>query len=194
MGLGAEVFAETRRLALVALTVICSLGVLGAFFATAAVRVLLRVTALLSLIGVALLQSSDNIAKAVATYFSSVAEAEAKSLDEAKNELSDMLRTLTRPMLVVIDDVDRLAGPELRLVFQLIKANADFPNLVYLVLFKRELVEEILTKEPSTNGREYLKKIVQVGFDVPRIQRSKLEAVPSSKLDVLLQSKPVQRL
>jgi predicted KAP-like P-loop ATPase len=154
----------------------------------------LGVTAFLSLIGFALLKSSDGIAKAVATYFSTVAEAEAKSLDEAKNELSGMLRTLTRPMLVVIDDVDRLAGPELRLVFQLIKANADFPNLVYLVLFQREVVEGILTKELSTDGREYLKKIVQVGFDVPSIQRSRLEAILFSKLNVLLGGKAVQKL
>jgi len=194
LGLGAEVFAGTRRLALVGLAVIASLGVLGSFFTTAAVRILLGVIALLSFIGFALLSSSDSIAKAVVTYFSAVAEAEAKSLEEAKNELSELLRTLTRPMLVVIDDVDRLSGPELRLVFQLIKANADFPNLVYLVLFQREVVEEILTEELSTDGREYLKKIVQVGFNVPTIQRSKLEAILFSKLDLLLGGEAVQKL
>lgn len=97
-------------------------------------------------------------------------------------------------MLVVIDDVDRLTGPETRLLFQLIKANADFPNMVYLVLFQREVVEAALTRELSTDGGDYLKKIVQVGFDVPHIQRSKLEAVLTSKLDALLQSEPVQAL
>jgi hypothetical protein len=194
LGLGAEVFTGTRKLTLVALAVIGSIGLLRAVFTTATVKVLLRLLAFLSVTGFSLLRSSDRIAKAVATYFSAVAKAEAKSLDQVKSELSVLLRALPQPLLVVIDDVDRLTGPELRLVFQLIKANADFPNSVCLVLFQREIVEEILTKELSIDGREYLKKIVQVGFDVPRIQRSKLEAILMSKLDMLVQSKPVQTL
>jgi predicted KAP-like P-loop ATPase len=66
--------------------------------------------------------------------------------------------------------------------------------MVYLVLFQREAVESVLTRELSTDGREYLKKIVQVGFDVPLIQRSKLEAILFSNLDVLLQPEKVQKL
>lgn len=187
LGIGAEIFAGTRRLALVALGIIVSLGFAGAFFEFTAVRIALGVIAFLACIGFVLLITSHRFAKGVATYFSTVAEAEEKSLDEVKNELSGALRALSRPVLVVIDDVDRLTGPETRLLFQLIKANADFPNMVYLVLFQREVVEAALS-------REYLKKIVQVGFDVPRIQRSKLEAVLTSKLDALLQSEPVQAL
>jgi Cdc6-like AAA superfamily ATPase len=124
LGLGAEIFAGTRRLALAGLALIASLGFAGAFFANTAVRIGLGAIALLSFVGFALLSSSDRFAKGVATYFSTVAEAQAKSLDEVKNELSGTLRALSRPVLVVIDDVDRLTGPEARLLFQLIKANA----------------------------------------------------------------------
>ena len=194
LGLGPEVFSGTRRLALVALGIIVSLSFAGAFFEITAVRIALGVIAFLSCIGFALLVTSQRFAKGVATYFSTVAEAEEKSLDEVKYELSGYLRALNRPVLVVIDDVDRLTGPETRLLFQLIKANADFPNMVYLVLFQRETVENALTRELSTDGSEYLKKIVQVGFDVPRIQRSRLEVILTSKLNALLQSEPVKSL
>jgi len=194
LGVGAEVFAGTRRLALAALTVIGSLGLLGSFFEFAAVRIGLILIAFLAFLGLTLLKTSDGFAKAVDNYFSAIAEVEKKSLDEIKTDLSILLRGLKRPMLVVIDDVDRLTGPETRLLFQLIKANADFPNIIYLVLFQREAVEGTICRELSTDGREYLKKIVQVGFDVPSLQRSKLERVLFSKLDVLLQGEAIQKL
>jgi Cdc6-like AAA superfamily ATPase len=119
LGLGTEVFAGARRLALTALAALASLGFVAALFVTTAVRIFLGVIALLSLIGFALLKTSNRIVDAVAKYFSAMAEAETRSLEEVKNELSGLLRALPRPLLVVIDDVDRLTGPELRMVFQL---------------------------------------------------------------------------
>jgi len=195
LGLGAEMFAGTRRLALTALIVIGMLGFLGGVFAElVVVRIGLSLIAGLSLIGFTLLSTSDRFAKTVASYFTTVAEVEQKSLDEVKTELSQLLRALHKPMLVVVDDIDRLTGPETRLLFQLIKANADFPNIIYLVLFQREVVENTIGRELTTDGREYLKKIVQVGFDVHGLQRSKLERVLFSRLDALLQGDAIQKL
>ena len=73
---------------------------------------------------------------------------------------------------MVIDDVDRLTPQEIQELFQLIKANADFPNVVYLVLFERTTVENSVEKVLEVDGREYLEKIVQVGFDLPRASSS----------------------
>jgi predicted KAP-like P-loop ATPase len=197
LGLGAEVFAGTRRLALVGLAVIAAVsavGVVDAFFDILAVKIAFGIVAALSLLMFALLKTSNRISKAVADYFSRVEETEQKSLSEIKAELSSSLRTLTRPMLVVVDDVDRLSGPEMMLLFQLIKANANFPNMVYLTLFQREVVEEVISNELSTNGRDYLKKIVQVAFDVPDFQRSKLERALTTKLDNLLDNEAILKL
>jgi predicted KAP-like P-loop ATPase len=194
LGLGAELFAGTRRIAGLALLVIALLGSLGIFSDVLAVKITFGSIALVSLLAFTLLSTSDRISKAVANYFATFAEAEAKSLSEIKRELAALLGKLKRPMLVVMDDADRLTGPELRLLFQLIKANADFPNLVYLVLFQRDIVENILTAELKTDGREYLKKIVQVGFDIPGLQRSQLERVLLSKLDALVQPEAIMKL
>lgn len=51
-----------------------------------------------------------------------------KSLEEVKFELSESLRTLQAPLLVVIHDVDRLIPAEVQELFQLFKVNADFPT------------------------------------------------------------------
>ena len=109
-----------------------------------------------------------------------------QTLAEIKKELSDSLKELERPILVVLDDIDRLTPEEIRLLFQLVKANADFPNVVYLLLFQRDIVERSLDSSPAISGQEFLEKIVQVGFDIPRIERTRLEKVLFAGLDELL--------
>jgi predicted KAP-like P-loop ATPase len=116
-----------------------------------------------------------------------------RTLAEIKKELYDSLKALEKPILVVLDDIDRLTPEEIRLLFQLVKANADFPNLIYLLLFQREIVERSLDSSPSISGQEFLEKIVQVGFDIPRIERTRLEKVLYTGLDELLADEKVNK-
>lgn len=104
-------------------------------------------------------------------------------LEKRKAELVEMFSQLNCPVVVIIDDIDRLTSEEIRLLFRLLKANADFPNLVYFVLFQRDIVEHALSEESDGKGRDYLGKIVQVGFDLPAIQRASLEKILFEGLD-----------
>jgi len=91
-----------------------------------------------------------------------------KGLDQLKKALSDELAKLPRPVLIVIDDIDRLEKDEIRQLFRVVKGNADFPNFVYLLLFQRDLVERALKGDGNEEGRLYLEKIVQVGLPLPQ--------------------------
>jgi predicted KAP-like P-loop ATPase len=130
--------------------------------------------------------ASGKFAEGLATIFSSRAKQAEKELNETKSDVAKALGHLKAPVLVVIDDIDRLTAEEIGLVFQLIKANADFPNLIYLVLCQRDIVERSLLKLTSGSGKDYLEKIVQVGFDVPQVERAKLQRVLFAKLDEAL--------
>ncbi|MDR4474381.1 MAG: P-loop NTPase fold protein [Nitrospira sp.] len=96
------------------------------------------------------------------------------STDEIKSQLREDLERLTRPILVIIDDIDRLTAPQICFLFQLVKTNGDFPNLVYLLLMERDIVEESLNSVTSGNGKNYLEKIVQVSLHLPVIARGTL--------------------
>lgn len=89
-------------------------------------------------------------------------------LQDIKGELCELMAKLPRAALVVIDDIDRLTSEEIRQVFQLVKANADFPRLVYLLVFEREIVTKALDAVSVDRGDEFLEKIVQVGYHIPR--------------------------
>ncbi|KXZ73023.1 KAP family P-loop domain protein [Acinetobacter venetianus] len=89
------------------------------------------------------------------------------------------------PLLIVLDDLDRLTTQELRMIFQLVKANTDFPNVTFLLLFQKDIVEERLT-DKSQQGEEYLEKIIQIPFYTPKLEHSKIEKVLFYRLENIL--------
>ena len=120
-------------------------------------------------------------------------EAAAKSLEDQKRGLAGLLARLTRPLLVVIDDIDRLTTEEILQVFQLVKANADFPRLIYLLLFEREVVAKALNQISGDKGTEFLEKIVQVGYHVPYASRAAVQKVLFTGLDKHLEETPASK-
>lgn len=83
-----------------------------------------------------------------------------------RSKLERALRNLNKPIVVVLDDIDRLSTAEIRDVFKLVRLTASFPNVIYLVAFDRARVEDALA-EQGIPGRDYLEKILQVGVDLP---------------------------
>ena len=89
-----------------------------------------------------------------------------KGVSERRGKVNEALSKLDKPILVVLDDIDRLLTPEIRDVFRLVRLTANFPNIIYIVAFDRIRVEEALT-EQGVQGRDYLEKILQVAIDLP---------------------------
>lgn len=89
------------------------------------------------------------------------------SLQELKNQLRSDFSSLGYKHLVVIDDVDRVTPDEVCLLFRLVKANSDFPNLVFLLLAQRSSAVKALDEITHGEGERFLEKIVQIPFDLP---------------------------
>jgi predicted KAP-like P-loop ATPase len=96
------------------------------------------------------------------------------SMEDLKNELRELMKELPKPLVIIIDDIDRLTASQICYLFQLLKANADFPNLVYVLLMENQIVEQALDSVTEKNGKEYLKKIIQVHLPLPIVAREKL--------------------
>ena len=74
------------------------------------------------------------------------------------------------PLVVILDDLDRLTAGEIRDVFRLVRLTANFPNIIYVLAFDRDQVEKALEQDGMT-GRAYLEKIVQLVHDLPRVSQ-----------------------
>jgi predicted KAP-like P-loop ATPase len=125
---------------------------------------------------------SDWLANAAAKW----ATTRQKTAPELKKEIAELLRARGRSVLVVMDDVDRLEVSEIRRLIQLVKVNADFPNVVYLLLFQRDVVERALGMDEAQPGRRFLEKIVQFPFDVPGPSPEEVHQVLFEGLDRIL--------
>ncbi len=109
-----------------------------------------------------------------------------QSLRDIREDLTELLSNREAPLIIVMDDLDRLTSPQLRMVFQLIKANLEFPNVVFLLLFQRDIVEDKMN-DGRQLGRDYLEKIIQVPFDIPRIETTRIHSLLFDKMDKIIE-------
>lgn len=91
----------------------------------------------------------------------------AQDVHALRAEITKALAGFERRVVVVIDDIDRLSAVEIRDIFKVAKATADFPNTRYLLAFDRGIVTKALAEVQGTDGDAYLEKIVQVPFRLP---------------------------
>ncbi len=57
------------------------------------------------------------------------------------------LSQLDKPIVIVLDDIDRLSTNEIREVFKLVRLTASFPNIIYVLAFDRLRVELALQEQ-----------------------------------------------
>jgi predicted KAP-like P-loop ATPase len=98
------------------------------------------------------------------------------SLERLKLELVTALEKSTERILIVIDDIDRLAPDQLADVTRLVKANGDLPRVCYLLVGDRRVMADHLGIALKLDGPEYLEKIIQLSFDLPAIEQTKLNS------------------
>ena len=108
-----------------------------------------------------------------------------KSLLEIKEKIKASMIKRNSKILVVVDDIDRLQVQEIRDVFRFIKSNFNFPNIIFLTLFQRDIVEKALSQD-NFSGEKYLEKIIQVSINLPEISKTTLENILIKKLRDLL--------
>lgn len=93
-----------------------------------------------------------------------------ESLYEKKMDLSDKFLRLSRPVVVFIDDIDRLEREEVFEVLRLIRNTADLNNTIYLVAYDKEYVTTVLEEKNIKDAASYLEKIFPVEVHLPKVE------------------------
>lgn len=102
-----------------------------------------------------------------------------------RERLEAALNKLETPLVVVLDDIDRLTTTEIRDVFKLVRLTASFPKVVYVLAFDRNRVEQALS-EQGIPGRDYLEKILQFAIDLPAVPPKVLDSQVFLGIDAAL--------
>ncbi len=92
-----------------------------------------------------------------------------KSLLATKAAVVGALHRLSRPIVVLVDDLDRLDPLEAAEMMRVIRAVADFPNIIYVLCYDRTVLARSLQVALNVeDGDLFLQKIVQVSFRLPK--------------------------
>ncbi|WP_263835078.1 KAP family P-loop NTPase fold protein [Salinibacter sp.] len=123
----------------------------------------------------------------------SESEVQSKTTEELREDVRAELKNREYPLVVIIDDVDRLAPDEMMLLFKLIRASGRFPNVIYLLGLDRRRILNMFDGENV--DKDYIDKIVQEMYPLPIIPEGKITEYARGKLidDNLLGSQEVKR-
>lgn len=113
---------------------------------------------------------------------------EEKSLRIQKEELKKTLSKSEKYIIYMIDDIDRLNSKEIAFVMQLVKNIADFPKVIYILAYDRDIVTEALQRIDGKNGRDFMEKIIQVPIQMPEFGNADLLLHFRNELRTIIQS------
>lgn len=92
------------------------------------------------------------------------------SIDEFKWKIEQGLKQLDKPVVVTIDDIDRLAADEMFEVLRLIRNTAAFPNLIFVVCYDKEYVVKQIQNKGIDESDLYLEKIFPLELSLPKTE------------------------
>ncbi|AJD04848.1 NTPase, KAP family [Campylobacter lari] len=122
---------------------------------------------------------SDNISNAL----QEITEMTEKNLDTTKEEINNAIKKIDKKIIIVIDDLDRLADTDIQEIFQLVRSIADFKNTMYILAYDNEIVTKALDKIQKDKGERYIEKIVQVPIVLPKLNKADLTAIFMQKIE-----------
>lgn len=119
------------------------------------------------------------------------------SLRELHRDVDRQLEKERSPILVVVDDVDRLHADELVMLFKLVRLLGQLPNLYYLLAFDEETVLNLLSqtevaKDDRNSGLDYLEKIVQIRIDLPLLHEVQARRMLDESLEALVSAYEIE--
>ncbi|MBP7510214.1 MAG: hypothetical protein KA807_20555 [Prolixibacteraceae bacterium] len=93
-------------------------------------------------------------------------DSEESVISDVKDRLEKQLLKLEQRVIVLIDDLDRLDGEEIKSMLKAIRAIGNLPNMIYIMAYDREIVTKSITTS-EIDGNDYLEKIIQLVLSVP---------------------------
>ncbi|MGO0605859.1 P-loop NTPase fold protein [Brevibacterium linens] len=103
-------------------------------------------------------------------------------MDTPFTKISDEVRELDSPILVVVDDIDRLQTVELLELLKVVRLLGRFPGIDYLLAYDEDTVVDTLSHgrwvtEGANRGRAFMEKIVQYPLSLPPLLRPQVAAM-----------------
>ena len=110
-----------------------------------------------------------------------------RKLPTLESQYESIQKELTKaktPLLVVIDDLDRLDSDEIKTMLKLVKSVGKLPYVTYILAYDREYV----TNATNADMPHFLEKIVQLSISLPKPKQVKLLQMLDKELEVFFKN------
>lgn len=111
---------------------------------------------------------------------------DSRTADHLRGDLKDALVAIDRPVVVLVDDLDRLDRDEIQAVFRAIRLVAEL-NIAHVIAFDRAQIVSTLFPQDTVGdaSRDFLAKLINVEITIPPPRRELQLALLDSSLDTL---------
>ncbi|WP_344358965.1 KAP family P-loop NTPase fold protein [Brachybacterium phenoliresistens] len=101
---------------------------------------------------------------------------------------ADGLKNLDHPVLMMLDDLDRLTPDELLYTFKLVRLLGRLPNVYYLLAYDEATLTDLLEAtdlvgRDTGRAQQYLEKIIQVRLEIPPMLPEQQAALANTAID-----------
>ena len=115
----------------------------------------------------------------------SIAEYKTPDIEAYKQKVEEALRKFQWPIIVFIDDIDRLFPNEVFEMVRIIKAVGELPHVGYVLAWDSAYVSSALEKLGIPYAGSYLDKVVQIRMPLPSLSLSARRKLINDALDEL---------
>lgn len=136
------------------------------------------------------LEEAIGVTQEVVKATDTAAAASRLDVNERKQAVTDALAALESPVIVVLDDVDRLAPKDVYEVIRLVRAVGDFPRVRYILAMDPGYVESALEKSGVAQPANFLDKIFHHRFVIPPVFPEQLQSLLLERVEALHESHP----
>lgn len=105
-------------------------------------------------------------------------QGEEVTLEKIKSQIDNELEKSDYTVAIFIDDIDRLDKNEIYTLLKIIKLNANFKNLIYIIALDPNQVAKAIHHRYGTDkedGKLFLEKIINIPILLPKIEKEDLQ-------------------
>lgn len=113
-----------------------------------------------------------------------------ESIASLRSDIEKDLIAERKPIIIFIDDIDRLTQQEICILFQWLKTNLRLKNLIFVLFYQRDIVVHALDQNTGGKGNDYIRKIIQAEIDIPEVPKQALIEILDEKIKEVIRKSP----
>ncbi len=134
------------------------------------------------------LSDLERIVKILGSFRNAVNVGSIPNIEKLHQRAYRTLEELQIPVVVMIDDVDRLEPEEIVDVLRLVRATAQLPYITFILSYDQVHVIQAIDKVLNVDGQKFLEKFIQLPITVPQISQRQLDTLLEKNISQIIKT------